>query len=369
MADVSKNAGELNLGTPEPAIDRFIFYDPDDPNPENRTKAIIYQSFLDDISAELGGDLPTHIATIGNGAHIPAGGIVNAQVDPAAAIAWTKLNKSGALPADVGCGTAASQNADNVNWTGGNITGIGTLGANNATLTTGTTTNGTIQNLTLNLQQILTPAAGQNVSSNGYQLIHGGVWNPFSATAARILSSTPCIADGALSGDVAYFYNTGANSVTILSGFGVLLGPDIASLEIFQHGCIACEYNGTDWIVLAHNQYVVVHPSPTSIVLQSGWGNVSGYGTASIIRRGGMATLQGLLSRTNGVTNGQLIATIPVGYRPAQKLRIPPLQFNQTDGTQTYLDIETDGDITIGFSAGSQSVTWFAAIGCSFPIV
>jgi hypothetical protein len=44
----------------------------------------------------------SHAAGTGNGSHIPTTGIANANVASNAAIAWAKINKSGAVPADIG---------------------------------------------------------------------------------------------------------------------------------------------------------------------------------------------------------------------------------------------------------------------------
>lgn len=54
---------------------------------------------------------------------ITSGAIVNADVNAAAAIAWTKIDKTGAVPSDVGSGTIAAQDADSVTITGGSIDG------------------------------------------------------------------------------------------------------------------------------------------------------------------------------------------------------------------------------------------------------
>ncbi len=49
-----------------------------------------------------------HQASYGNGEHIPAAGITDANVDSTAAIEWSKISKSGAVPADIGAQPTAS---------------------------------------------------------------------------------------------------------------------------------------------------------------------------------------------------------------------------------------------------------------------
>jgi hypothetical protein len=57
--------------------------------------------------SEVSSSIATHAATTGNGSHIPAAGITNTNVATGAAIAWAKLDKTGATAADVGAATSA----------------------------------------------------------------------------------------------------------------------------------------------------------------------------------------------------------------------------------------------------------------------
>lgn len=52
-------------------------------------------------------DLAAHATGTGVGGHLPGAGITNSHVAPGAAIAWDKLNKTGAVPGDVGAAASA----------------------------------------------------------------------------------------------------------------------------------------------------------------------------------------------------------------------------------------------------------------------
>lgn len=67
------------------------------------------QSELDDRTTDT--EFTSHTSATGNGTHIPSGGITNTNVATSAAIAWSKIDKSGATASDVGAdpvGTAAA---------------------------------------------------------------------------------------------------------------------------------------------------------------------------------------------------------------------------------------------------------------------
>jgi len=106
---------------------------------DGRVGAVTLSDLYDALGAAstVQGNLTTHIGTIGNGAHMPVAGITDGNVAGGAAIAWGKISKSGATASDVGA-EASNANLDAIAaltflannlllLTGGGTTAVGQL--------------------------------------------------------------------------------------------------------------------------------------------------------------------------------------------------------------------------------------------------
>lgn len=79
----------------------------------------------------------------------------------------------------------------------------------------------------------------------------------------------------------------------------------------------------------------------------TGWGNFAGYDTAAYYRdAGGIVRLKGLVAKSSAPAAGNVIFTLPEGYRPAASLIFAVL----TGATRTLgeVEIQTDGDVVWG---------------------
>jgi hypothetical protein len=108
-----------------------------------------------------------------------------------------------------------------------------------------------------------------------------------------------------------------------------------------------------------------------SLTLGSGWVNyspfvVAGYEVASCSRFGRLVVLQGLVTKSGGTpTVGDVIATLPEGFRPAGRL----LFAVPTGGTNAFgrVDVLANGEIQ--WHAGSTNETDHASLsGIAFMV-
>ena len=104
----------------------------------------------------------------------------------------------------------------------------------------------------------------------------------------------------------------------------------------------------------------------TPLALGSGWrdfgpANNSPHGPASVTRTGDLVVVSGLVEKpAGGFRQGEVIATLPVGARPAQSLIF---NVNGNSGTQR-LDIAADGRIF--WNTGEHDYDWVSLDGITF---
>ena len=101
----------------------------------------------------------------------------------------------------------------------------------------------------------------------------------------------------------------------------------------------------------------------TALTLNSGgnWGNYGGsYHSAAYKKVGDLVFLRGLVVRSSGVDT--LIATLPVGYRPASFI----LRSTSGDDAFARIDVESDGEIRLQAGAATVYVSldgvWFSTL-------
>ena len=94
----------------------------------------------------------------------------------------------------------------------------------------------------------------------------------------------------------------------------------------------------------------------TNLVLQNNWSAYnSGYSTPSYIKTSdGVVVLKGLISNSGTPTDGQIIATLPVGYRPSGALIFPA---STAPTSYARLDVDASGNII--YRAGG-SASWLS---------
>jgi hypothetical protein len=96
-----------------------------------------------------------------------------------------------------------------------------------------------------------------------------------------------------------------------------------------------------------------------SLTLGSGWVNyspfvVAGYEVASCSRFGRLVVLQGLVTKSGGTpTAGDVIATLPVGFRPTSDL-VFAVATGSVDAFGR-VDVQSDGDVV--WRAGNTTET------------
>lgn len=113
-------------------------------------------------------------------------------------------------------------------------------------------------------------------------------------------------------------------------------------------GKFALDGNGN--LVFDNKQVLGVQTS--TLVLGNNWVNTDTAFPARVIRSGNVVTLEGLI-KSGTTTSTTVVATLPVGFRPARKLTIPLWTSGNVVG---YITINTNGQMqsTVFKSAGTS---------------
>lgn len=102
--------------------------------------------------------------------------------------------------------------------------------------------------------------------------------------------------------------------------------------------------------------------------LAAAWSNVgAGFVTARYMRRGGVVFTQGVVKRTGQPSNGDLLFTLPVGFRPSMAII---LDFAAVAGmARCNLGLVAAGQLTYDSAlVGSPDPTNYLAFNFSFPV-
>lgn len=125
-----------------------------------------------------------------------------------------------------------------------------------------------------------------------------------------------------------------------------LLNHEHQNLSVL--GKFAVDVSGN--LVFDSKQVLGVQTS--TLVLGNNWVNTDTLVPARVIRSGSMVMLEGLI-RSGTTTSTTVVATLPVGFRPARKLTAPIWTSNNAVG---YITVNTNGQIqsTLFKSAGTS---------------
>ncbi len=97
-------------------------------------------------------------------------------------------------------------------------------------------------------------------------------------------------------------------------------------------------------------------------VLQNGWVDYgSGYTPLSFRRdRQGRVHLRGVI-KSGTFTNGVVLFTLPLGYRPVYKVQLVAASWNNTALVPCLIDINTNGVVTILQANGNTSISIYGS--------
>jgi hypothetical protein len=103
----------------------------------------------------------------------------------------------------------------------------------------------------------------------------------------------------------------------------------------------------------------------TALPFGANWGNYGVYEGATYSRIGRMVILQGLVSKTGTPAGGDVIATLPAGYRPAEHVIFATATGETTVGGR--VDVESTGQII--WRTGATGETDYTSLsGIAFVI-
>lgn len=135
-----------------------------------------------------------------------------------------------------------------------------------------------------------------------------------------------------------------------------VLNPQGKEEPLFNHehrnlsvlGKFAVDVSGN--LVFDNKQVLGVQTS--TLVLGNNWVNSDVAFPARVIRSGSVVSLEGLI-RNGTTSSGTVVATLPVGFRPARKMTIPVWTSGNAVG---YVTINTNGQMqsTVFKSAGTS---------------
>jgi hypothetical protein len=251
---------------------------------------------------------------------------------------------------------------------------------------------GSFTTLTQSGPLVCTPSATQtlttasSISANARILM-------ISSASPITLTSNPQISVGT-NGQEVILVNVGSNAITLSSGNGLLLpqstvvlyggkqisftymsvysswvykGIILESLALTGSPTAPTAGAGTSTTQIATTAFVegAVNPVWSAFTFQNSFTDTAGYQTCRFTKIRGLVYLQGVVSRSaTGFTSGMVIATLPVGLRPASKIKFPGDTYYTPGST---VDIDTSGNILLYYN-GTPTSVGVNLCGIVFPV-
>jgi hypothetical protein len=237
---------------------------------------------------------------------------------------------------------------------------------------------------------VFPPRPVQNLTATSTVSIQAGTI-PIASTAPITLASSPQITTGS-NGQKITVVNIGANAITFSNANNVSLPQSTVILypgrslvftyfnvltawvlDYFTYESMALTGvstaptagAGTATTQIASTAFVegAVNPVWSGFTYQNAFADIAGFQAAQFTKVRGIVYVRGLSTRAvAGFTTGMVIATLPTGFRPAAKIRIPGDTFTNAIGN--VIDIDTSGNILIYYNGTPTNIT--ASYSCAF---